>query len=70
MQSKMAYGIETLNYLINEGSIGEDTYGEMDLTMVPDKKKVIYGEVVPGMEEDGVRVEIAAGRDLSARRRG
>lgn len=67
MQSKMAYGIETLNYLINEGSIGEDTYGEMDLTMVPDKKKVIYGEVVPGMEQNGIRVEIAAGRNLSAR---
>ncbi len=68
MQSKMAYGIETLNYLIDEGSIAEDTYGEMDLTMVPDKKKVIYAEVVPGMEQDGVYKEIAAGRDLSARR--
>jgi len=66
MQSKMAYGIETLNYLINEGSIEDDTYGEMDLTMVPDKKKVIYGEVVPGMEQGNVQV-IAAGRDLSAR---
>lgn len=67
MKSKMAYGIETLNYLINEGSIDEDTYGEMDLTMVPDKKKVIYGEVVPGMEQNGIRKEIAAGRNLSAR---
>lgn len=63
MQSKMAYGLETLNYMINEGSITGETYGEIDLTMVPDKKKVVYGEVVPGKEETATsKVEGVAGR--------
>ena len=68
MQSKMAYGIETLNYMINEGSITGETHGEIDLTMVPDKKKVIYGEVVPGKEEVS-KVEGVAGRNPSAAKR-
>ena len=63
MQSKMAYGLETLNYMINEGSITGETYGEIDLTMVPDKKKVVYGEVVPGKEETTAsKAEGVAGR--------
>ena len=68
MQSKMAYGIETLNYMINEGSITGETHGEIDLTMVPDKKKVVYGEVVPGQEEVS-KVEGVAGRSPSAMKR-
>ena len=65
MQSKMAYGIETLNYMLNEGSITGETHGEIDLTMVPDKKKVVYAEVVPGKEEVS-KVEGVAGRDPNA----
>ena len=68
MQSKIAYGIETLNYMINEGSILDETHGEIDLTMVPDKKKVIYAEVLPGQEEVS-KVEGVAGRNPSAARR-
>ena len=65
MQSKMAYGLETLNYMLNEGSITGETHGEIDLTMVPDKKKVVYGEVIPGQEEVS-KTEGVAGRDPSA----
>lgn len=65
MQSKMAYGLETLNYMINEGSITGETHGEIDLTMVPDKKKVVYGEIIPGQEKSS-KVEGVAGRDPSA----
>ena len=67
MQSKIAYGIEALNYMVNEGSVVEETHGEIDLTMVPDKKKVIYAEVVPGQEEVS-KVEGVAGRIPSASR--
>ncbi len=65
MQSKMAYGIETLNYMLNDGTITGETKGEINLTMVPDKKKVVYGEIVDG-RQNTVVIEGVAGRDKKA----
>ena len=55
-------------YLHVTPPVGEGKKAAVDeLQMYLDKKKVIYGEVVPGMEQNGIRKEIAAGRNLSAR---
>ena len=62
MRYKMAFGLEMLNRLIAEGAITGETLAEIDLTMVPDKQKAIYREVIPGQEDTPVRVEGAAGR--------
>lgn len=62
MRYKMAFGLEMLNRLIEEGAITEETLAEIDLTMVPDKQKAVYREVIPGQENTTVRVEGAAGR--------
>lgn len=51
MRYKMAFGLEMLDRLLEEGAITDETFAQIDLTMVPDKQKAVYKEVIPGEEE-------------------
>lgn len=62
MRYKMAFGLEMLSRLIEEGAITGETFAQIDLTMVPDKQKAIYNEVIPGQEEPSRPESAAVGR--------
>ena len=63
LKSKMEFGMEMLHRLIEDGDITEETTGEIDLTVVPDKNKAFYQETVG---EDEQMDDSAAQRDAES----
>ena len=63
MRYKMAFGLEVLKQLVNSGEITGETYAEIDLSVVPDKNKAFFREVIPGQEKPQ-KTEGVAGREV------
>lgn len=62
LQYKMEFGMEMLRRMIEDGDITEETTGEIDLTVVPDKNKAFYVETVA--EDSSTDESAAAGSDM------